>query len=273
LNSVIGGQNTAFFLVTPNEKYSELPRHPVELDTPDECMICHKDDGDPLACDKVRTRPFISHTFPSHHCMCDYSHVRATRIQCDKPYHYKCLTPPLAGIPDGEWFCPDCMRHPGAPIGDDATTTVPPEASRIKKASRREPPEYDDSELMADDDSGGEGDDYDDDDDDDDDIGRKRKAPAKRATGSSQSCFLPSWPLTDALNFFFWSVQFQSGKSSSKCKMVGAQSYCHLARTFHTIHRAGARVHFICHMYYVVCFCLFGTDNTLLVLPPYFNYF
>jgi hypothetical protein len=60
LNSVIGGQNTAFFLVTPNEKYSELPRHPVELDTPDECMICHKDDGDPLACDKVRTRSFIS---------------------------------------------------------------------------------------------------------------------------------------------------------------------------------------------------------------------
>jgi hypothetical protein len=69
---------------------------------------------------------------------------------------------------------------------------------------------------------------------------------------------------------FFWSVQFQSGKSSSECKMVGAQSYCHLARTFYTIHRAGARVHFICHMYYVVCF---WTDDTLLVLTPYFNCF
>ena len=183
-------------------------------------MICHKDDGDPLACDKVRTRPFISHTFPSHHCMCDYSHIRAPRIQCDKPYHYKCLTPPLAGIPDGEWFCPDCMRHPGAPIGDDATTTVPPEASRSKKASRREPPEYDDSELMADDDSGGEGDDYDDDDDDDDDIGRKRKAPAKRATGSSQSCFLPSWPLTDALNFFFGPYSFKAEKVVANAKWL-----------------------------------------------------
>ncbi len=64
LNSIIGGQNTTFFLVTPNEKYSELPRHPVELDTPDECMICHKDDGDPLACDKVRTRSFISTRSP-----------------------------------------------------------------------------------------------------------------------------------------------------------------------------------------------------------------
>lgn len=181
MNSVIGGQNTAFFLVTPNEKYSELPRHPVELDTPDECMICHTDDGDPLACDKVRTRCFISTHFPFSSLY--YSHVRPRRVQCDKPYHYKCLTPPLAGIPDGEWFCPECIRHPGAPVGNDTTTTVPPGTSRSKKASHREPPEYDDSEQMGDDDSDGEGDDYDD--DDDDDVGRKRKAPAKRATGSS----------------------------------------------------------------------------------------
>lgn len=138
-------------------------------------------------------------------------------IQCDKPYHYKCLTPPLAGIPDGEWFCPDCVRHPGAPIGNDETTTVavPPGASRSKKVVHREPPEYDDFEQMRDDDSGEAGDDYDYDEDDDDDVGRKRKAPAKRATGSSRPLSLPSWPLTDALNFFFWSVQFQSGKSSS----------------------------------------------------------
>jgi hypothetical protein len=165
--------------VTPNEKYSELPRHPVELDTPDECMICRKDDGDPLACDKVRTRTL------ANDCMCDYSHVRPPRMQCDKPYHYKCLTPPLSGIPDGEWFCPECMRHPGAPVGnDDAAAAVPPGASRSKKATvHREPPEYDDSEQMGDDDSA-EGDDYDDGDDDDDDVGRKRKAPAKRSTGS-----------------------------------------------------------------------------------------
>lgn len=142
-------------------------------------------------------------------------------MQCDKPYHYKCLTPPLAGIPDGEWFCPECMRHPGAPIGNEAAITVPAGASRSKKAIHREPPEYDDFEQMGEDDSDGVGDDYDED-DDDDDVGRKRKAPAKRATGSSHSCLLPSWPLTDALNFFFWSVQFQSGKSSSKFKMGGA---------------------------------------------------
>ena len=157
------------------------------------------------------------HTYPSYHCMCDYSHARPPRMQCDKPYHYKCLTPPLAGIPDGEWFCPECMLHPGAPISDDATTTAPPGASRSKKASHREPPEYDDFEQMGDDDSDGEGDNYDDDDDDDDDVGRKRKAPAKRATGPSQP--MSSSPLVAADSrseffFFFGSIQFQSGKSS-----------------------------------------------------------
>jgi hypothetical protein len=156
---VIGSQNTTLFLVAPNEKYSDLPRHPVELDTPEECMICHKDDGDPLACDK-----------------------------CDKPYHFTCLTPPLAAIPDGEWFCPECVRHPGAPIGDDAATTVaaPPGTSRGRKAPRHEPPEYDDSELMGGGEDDGDEDDYDDYDDDDDDVGRKRKAPAKRSTVSKR---------------------------------------------------------------------------------------
>ena len=78
LNSVTAGQNTAFFLVTPNEKFSDLPRHPVELDTPDECMICHKDDGDPLACDKV-TYTYLD-THPIVICVCDYSHVRLLRV-------------------------------------------------------------------------------------------------------------------------------------------------------------------------------------------------
>jgi hypothetical protein len=56
-----------FFLVTPNEKYSDLPRHPVELDTPDDCMVCHIDDGDPLACDKVSVH-FATLLFP----LCSY---------------------------------------------------------------------------------------------------------------------------------------------------------------------------------------------------------
>ena len=134
----------------------------------------------------------------------------STHAQCDKPYHHTCLTPPLAAIPDGEWFCPDCVRHPGAPIGGDAavgmvapsTAYAPPVASsssRRKKASRSNAtPEYDSEPMEGDVDGGSEDDDEDDDnedeeddfDDDDDDVGRKRKAPAKRPTGSSQMKYL-----------------------------------------------------------------------------------
>ncbi len=119
--------------------------------------------------------------------------------------------------------------------------------SRSKKAARRAPPEYVDPEPMGEDDSDGMGDDYDDYDDDDDDVGQKRKAPAKRATGSSRSWLLPSCPLTDAYGIFF-DPQFRSGKSSSTCgdkwRSIILPFGAHLARANHTIHWAGARIHF-----------------------------
>ena len=123
------------------------------------------------------------------------------------------------------------MRHPGAPIGDDVTTTaaVSSGPSRSKKAARRAPPEYVDSEPMGEDDSDGMGDDYDDYDDDDDDVGQKRKAPAKRATGSSRSWLLPSCPLTDASEFFLI-PSFEAEKVVAHAETSGAQSYYHLAR-------------------------------------------
>jgi len=183
VRSVTAGQNTAFFLVTPNEKYSDLPRHPAELDTPDVCLVCRKDYGDPLACDKVSF--YISALPPLA------AHQRThTRAQCDKPYHHTCLTPPLAAIPDGEWFCPECVRHPGAPVGDAAagmTAAASSMSSSRKKAARGAPApmesDDDDGENEDDDDDNGEMG-YDNDVDvDEEDVGRKRKAPAKRATG------------------------------------------------------------------------------------------
>ncbi|KAI9449966.1 RCC1/BLIP-II [Lactarius psammicola] len=165
---IAAGQNTAFFLVTPNEKYSDLQRHPAELDTPDECLICHQDNGDPLACDK-----------------------------CDKPYHHTCLSPPLAAIPDGEWFCPDCVRYPGAPIGNDSMglamgNYAPPAVSSSRKKAGARARDQDDvegeDEDVHDDDDDGDGDDDGDfdEEDDEDDVGRKRKAPAKRGAASKR---------------------------------------------------------------------------------------
>lgn len=30
---------------------------------------------------------------------------------CDHGYHLYCLTPPLDGVPQGEWFCETCNQH------------------------------------------------------------------------------------------------------------------------------------------------------------------
>ncbi|KXN84132.1 hypothetical protein AN958_00402 [Leucoagaricus sp. SymC.cos] len=85
---IAAGQNTTVLLAKPNDKFSDLPRHPIDVQPPQECVGCKKDDGDPLECDK-----------------------------CDAPWHLKCLKPPLSAVPDGEWFCPQCLKEPGAPVG------------------------------------------------------------------------------------------------------------------------------------------------------------
>ncbi|KAI0057641.1 RCC1/BLIP-II [Artomyces pyxidatus] len=150
---IAAGQNTTYFLVTPNEKYSDLPRHPADLEAPDLCLVCKQDHGDndsPLACDK--------------RC-----------AQCDKPYHLGCLKPALAAVPDGEWFCPDCERRPGAPIGPIEVVMSP-----VRPAKKAAAPKKPKPEII-----------YDEDDEEDDftseeDVGRKRKAPGKKAAVSKR---------------------------------------------------------------------------------------
>ncbi|KAI0718012.1 RCC1/BLIP-II [Cerioporus squamosus] len=103
---VAAGQNTTFILARPNEKFSDLPRHPIDVNPPDICVVCDQDNGDddaPLECDK-----------------------------CDYPYHLKCLDPPLDAIPDGEWFCPECEADPGAPVSLDGVRRKPTKAKKAK---------------------------------------------------------------------------------------------------------------------------------------------
>ncbi|KAF9038676.1 regulator of chromosome condensation 1/beta-lactamase-inhibitor protein II [Panaeolus papilionaceus] len=103
---IAAGQNTTCFLAKPNEKFSDMPRHPEEVNPPQVCGKCQRDDGEDastLECDK-----------------------------CDAPWHLQCLSPPLSAVPDGEWFCPDCEDDPGAAVGAWATEKKP------KKRSRRE---------------------------------------------------------------------------------------------------------------------------------------
>ncbi|KAH9479125.1 Protein RCC2-like protein [Psilocybe cubensis] len=104
---IAAGQNTTVLLAKPNEKFSDMPRHPEDVSPPLLCVGCNKDEGEddnPLECDK-----------------------------CDAPWHLKCLNPPLDAVPDGEWFCPDCEDDPGAPVGKWAvkkTKTAKPKAKR-----------------------------------------------------------------------------------------------------------------------------------------------
>lgn len=63
--SIAAGQNTTCLIAKPCSKFSDLARHPEEVDAPPACVKCRKDYGEddsPLACDKVRFEnlPFVS---------------------------------------------------------------------------------------------------------------------------------------------------------------------------------------------------------------------
>lgn len=105
-HSIAAGQNTTLLLAKPSDKYSDLPRHPLDVQPPQECVGCKRDDGDPLECDKV-----YSLLLPHPASRLIYP------LQCDAPWHLECLKPPLSAVPEGEWFCPQCLNDPGAPVG------------------------------------------------------------------------------------------------------------------------------------------------------------
>jgi hypothetical protein len=55
--SIAAGQNTTYFIAAPNEAMSELPRHPVMVESPELCVRCSEEKGEDeiaLECEKVR---------------------------------------------------------------------------------------------------------------------------------------------------------------------------------------------------------------------------
>jgi len=107
---IAAGQNTTLFLARPNQKLSDLPRHPEHVDAPETCVVCNKETGDddsPLECEK-----------------------------CEYPYHLGCLDPPLDAVPEGEWFCPQCSEKPGRPVGTEEEE--PPAPAAKKRRGKQE---------------------------------------------------------------------------------------------------------------------------------------
>eukprot|EP01083_Nonionella_stella_P293457 998005_1 len=63
----------------PSEDYPHLKSIVKQERSSDDCVVC-KDGGDLLCCDG-----------------------------CVNAYHLGCLNPPLKEVPQGKWFCPECV--------------------------------------------------------------------------------------------------------------------------------------------------------------------
>ncbi|KAL7298508.1 hypothetical protein TKK_0008288 [Trichogramma kaykai] len=64
---------------------------------PAECKHCN--DNPKKNCRECSCTVCGKKTDPHHQILCD---------ECDTVYHISCLNPPLAEIPQGDWYCPDC---------------------------------------------------------------------------------------------------------------------------------------------------------------------
>lgn len=62
-------------------------------------------------------------------------------FQCEGAYHAGCLTPPIDGVPDGEWFCPSCdVPHAGGlpdGAGDEEDEEEEEEEEEVRPASKK----------------------------------------------------------------------------------------------------------------------------------------
>jgi hypothetical protein len=63
---------------------------------------------------KPRKKSRLVEAPPEDHCIICASAKDPSKLLicdgCEKVYHLYCLTPPLAKVPRGKWFCPDCHR-------------------------------------------------------------------------------------------------------------------------------------------------------------------
>lgn len=60
-------------------------------------------------------------------------------LQCEGAYHAGCLTPPIEGVPDGEWFCPTCdVPHAGGiPAGSEEDEEEEEEEEEVVKPASK----------------------------------------------------------------------------------------------------------------------------------------
>eukprot|EP00964_Phaeocystis_antarctica_P105511 scaffold70503_cov21-Phaeocystis_antarctica.AAC.1 len=82
---------------------------------------------------------------------------------CAHGYHLACLSPPLACVPEDDWFCPECAAAAGSAVAPTAT------APAARAAAAATTSDHDDDHADDDDHDDDEHDDHDHDDHDDHD--------------------------------------------------------------------------------------------------------
>ena len=53
---------------------------------------------------------------------------------CPKAFHTQCLTPPLASVPEGDWFCPSCASATNPPAGPISTNLGGPISTNLDQS-------------------------------------------------------------------------------------------------------------------------------------------
>jgi hypothetical protein len=117
-SSVAASQFFSIFLAHPNAELTELDRWPLVVEAPTLCIACSQNrepDEPAMECER-----------------------------CDAPYHPSCLNPPLAGPPEGEWFCPKCMAESkqtfdDVPLADFAAHEASPSTPGAPESLKRPP--------------------------------------------------------------------------------------------------------------------------------------
>ena len=147
LNIYVGGgpnqPSAAPMRVPPSTVRSEYCSFCLVMGSGQDLLVCAKcDNAGHQSCLKMPERVWNSCKAPGAQWTCIECKVCAACHSpgnddallfcdhCDAGYHYFCVTPPLDGIPEGEWVCASC-----APPAAAASAAAPPAGPRIPSQS------------------------------------------------------------------------------------------------------------------------------------------
>ncbi|CAG4983934.1 unnamed protein product [Parnassius apollo] len=86
-----------------------MKMQPDKRSQPLNCLTCR--DNEDAPCKDCGCCVCLGKESPETIVLCD---------ECDRGYHMRCLSPALAQLPEGDWYCPECARDPAAVVAPGA---------------------------------------------------------------------------------------------------------------------------------------------------------